>query len=160
MAADGSGQRRLTDHPQDDTKPRWATNDQLLWIRQIATRRTVWRAGADGAHPHPIRGADDRLLDHDLVVSPDGRRVAVITQTEAKKIDLVVVDLGTKREVSLGGEGVDEMPSWSPDGKWLVWSSTRSGDPELWVGSADGAHIRPLTKRPGADWLPRWVGGR
>jgi TolB protein len=49
------------------------------------------------------------------------------------------------------------MPTFSPDGRWLVWTGNQSGDPELWIARADGTEPRVLSPRPGPDWLPRWL---
>jgi Tol biopolymer transport system component len=51
---------------------------------------------------------------------------------------------------------VDDQPAWSPDGKYLVFPSDRTGDVELFLMRADGSGQTQLTKSPGADWLPRW----
>ncbi|HWQ93063.1 MAG TPA: hypothetical protein VN673_15415 [Clostridia bacterium] len=52
-------------------------------------------------------------------------------------------------------------PSWSPDGKHILFSTGRSGSNELWVMDADGTHERKLSEIdaypfPGrASWQPR-----
>ncbi|HMB67783.1 MAG TPA: alpha/beta hydrolase-fold protein, partial [bacterium] len=47
-------------------------------------------------------------------------------------------------------------PDWSPGGDSIVFSSDRSGDPELWLVGADGTGLRRLTHRPGVDSHPAW----
>jgi Tol biopolymer transport system component len=44
--------------------------------------------------------------------------------------------------------------AFSPDGKWIVYSSTASGDQELWAIRADGAMPVQLTHTPGNDGGP------
>ena len=39
----------------------------------------------------------------------------------------------------------DDTPQFSPDGKWIAFSSGRSGTPEIWVARADGLNVRRLT---------------
>jgi dipeptidyl aminopeptidase/acylaminoacyl peptidase len=39
----------------------------------------------------------------------------------------------------------DTAPRWSPDGKKLLFESTRSGSPQLWVVSAEGGEPKQLT---------------
>ena len=50
----------------------------------------------------------------------------------------------------------DALPSWSPDGKQLVFRSTRDGNKELYVIGADGAGLTRLTTSPGTDTFPHW----
>lgn len=50
--------------------------------------------------------------------------------------------------------GYDAEGSYSPDGKQIVFCSTRDGDPDLYVMNADGSHVRQLTNSPGYDGGP------
>jgi Tol biopolymer transport system component len=54
------------------------------------------------------------------------------------------------------GKSRDDMPAWSPDGKYLVFVADRNGDADLWLMRADGSGQTRLTTAKGADWLPRW----
>jgi Tol biopolymer transport system component len=159
MNADGTGVKRLTDEPRDDVSPAFtADGSQVLWIRQIGASRLLHRVGVDGSHPHVIRHPDSPVVTHNFVLSPDGTHVALAEQTNARTVNVVVVRLSDRAEVAvLGGDGVDEMPAWSPDSQWVVWSAGQKDEAELWVAQRDGAHARQITRRPGAEWLPRWV---
>lgn len=59
--------------------------------------------------------------------------------------------------------GYDAEGSYSPDGKQIVFCSSRDGDPDLYVMDADGGHVRQLTNTPGYDGGPffspdgKWV---
>ena len=48
------------------------------------------------------------------------------------------------------------FPSWSPDGKKIVFVSERDGNPEVYVVNADGSGLRNLTRHPGYDSDPAW----
>lgn len=51
----------------------------------------------------------------------------------------------------------DEDPQYSPDGSKIVFSSDRSGNPEIWISEADGSSPRQLTfLRSGSVGAPRW----
>src|SRR5262249_21133662 len=53
-------------------------------------------------------------------------------------------------------------PRWSPDGKWIVFSSNRTPDPDsnrnsdIFVVSTDGGEARKLTSNPGLHEAPQW----
>ncbi|HSG05304.1 MAG TPA: DPP IV N-terminal domain-containing protein [Nitrospiria bacterium] len=53
-------------------------------------------------------------------------------------------------------EEEDYLPSFSPDGKRLAYSSYASGNEEIWVMGADGKQARPITDSPKGDWSPAW----
>jgi TolB protein len=52
--------------------------------------------------------------------------------------------------------GDDRSGSWSPDGKRLVFDSTRDGNTELYVIDADGSNTVRLTNSPSAEWAASW----
>jgi TolB protein len=66
--------------------------------------------------------------------------------------------------------GTNLSPAWSSDGRQLAFSSSRSGDPEIYVSDAYGSQVRRLTSFKGPDvspvWNPRtnsqiaWISGR
>ena len=43
------------------------------------------------------------------------------------------------------GEGKNEHPSWAPDGKHLVFASTRGGRSQIYSMLADGTQVQQLT---------------
>lgn len=58
---------------------------------------------------------------------------------------------GTDIEVLIGGPGYDAEATVSPDGKYLVFTSTRSGDLELWRYTLDTGEMLQLTNTLGYD---------
>ena len=54
----------------------------------------------------------------------------------------------------------DIEPDWSPDGRGIVFASSRGGDFDIWVMRADGGDIRPLISTRGRDTQPVWIPGR
>ena len=66
--------------------------------------------------------------------------------------DIYVADAdGSNPEVLIGGEGYDAEATLSPDGKYLVFTSTRSGDLELWRYDMETGELLQLTDTLGYD---------
>jgi Tol biopolymer transport system component len=66
--------------------------------------------------------------------------------------DVYVRDLASGAErVLLGGFGYDAEATVSPKGDRIVFTSTRSGDLELWTCALDGSDLRQVTHSPGYD---------
>ena len=51
----------------------------------------------------------------------------------------------------------DRYPFWSPDGSQVVFSSDRSGTPQIWLMNADGSGLRRLTHGDANDDTPVWT---
>ena len=52
------------------------------------------------------------------------------------------------------GSSIDRQPVVSPDGKWIVFASNRSGNLDLWEVSTVNGTIRRLTDDAADDWDP------
>jgi TolB protein len=50
----------------------------------------------------------------------------------------------------------DEAPSWAPNARKLVFSSTRRGRADLYVIDRDGSNLRRLTRSAGNNTSPAW----
>lgn len=122
---------------------------------------------ADLARPATVLSNVAGVYEREAVFSPDGRRVAFVSQRdEPAGSDVFVATLNNGRleDVrnltlgTLGSAGLDVTPAWSPDGSQIAFASNRDGsDFKLWVMNADGSNPRPLTP-PGAyaDVFPTW----
>lgn len=55
------------------------------------------------------------------------------------------------------GNATDRQPAYSPDGKWVVFSSTRSGNLDLWKVSTENGEMRQLTDDAAQDWDPAFT---
>jgi Tol biopolymer transport system component len=55
------------------------------------------------------------------------------------------------------GSSIDRQPIFSPDGKWVAFTSNRSGNLDIWLQSLQTAQVRPLTDHTADDWDPAFV---
>lgn len=56
-----------------------------------------------------------------------------------------------------GGRDVNLFQDWSPDGRSLVYASSRTGRSQLYVVAADGTGTRRLTRVAADDLAPTWA---
>ncbi len=156
MNTDGATARRLTDHPTDDVRPRWSpAGDAIAWLTARDGAPRVWTMADDGTDMRPLRPMA-KAVDLDLAWSPSGRHIAVVEQTGPHDVRIVVLDREGREHGVIDGPGVDEHPAWSPDGSWLAFTTSRAGNPDVWIATADGSQSRPVSASPAPEWLPRW----
>lgn len=85
--------------------------------------------------------------------------------SESTKVDVVAVSLGEDgdsqisiKRLTVGGDN-NAFPSPSPDGKWVVFRSGRSGHKNLYIMDAEDGEaggIRQLTEGPWSDTMCNW----
>ncbi len=89
--------------------------------------------------------------------SPDGRFFAIAVKHKERD-DLVIIDVKRRREerripITLNGA---TSPSWSPDGKQIVFTGYDGGISDLFIVNSDGTDLRRLTNDRYADLSPTW----
>ncbi len=77
-------------------------------------------------------------------VSPDGKRVAVVTDAGDGASDLELYDLASGKLQALLSQGSNLAdPAWSPDGKTIAVTSYTLGAPRILLVAADGTRADP-----------------
>jgi len=89
--------------------------------------------------------------------SPDGRYFAIAAKRKDRD-DLVILDVKKDEEVRRIRVPLNGLttPSWSPDGKRLVFTGYDGGLSDLFIVNADGSNLHRLTNDKYADLEPSW----
>jgi dipeptidyl aminopeptidase/acylaminoacyl peptidase len=98
------------------------------------------------------------------IISPDGNHVLfTVTQTdwENNKYDTEIwISKNGKEPFQLTNnpEGNNSNPKWSPDGKWITFTSDRGDKNQIYVLYAEGGEAFPVTREKngvgGFEWSP------
>jgi TolB protein len=143
MNADGTDVTRLTRGPERDTQAAWSPDGRLVsFVRdksQGSAIPSLWIIGAEGSGAHRVaRGGS-------AAWSPDDKRLAV----GGLGLRIMNVD-GTHARAIFAGE--TEVAAWSRDGRRILFTSFRDGNPEVYVMRASGKGVRRLTRNSADDY--------
>ena len=87
--------------------------------------------------------------------TPDGR--IVYTSGPSGKLDLWIMESnGTGQKQLTADAGNTRVPSVSPDGRYVVFMSDRTGTSHIWRIDIDGSNARQLTNGNG-EWAPAFA---
>jgi dipeptidyl aminopeptidase/acylaminoacyl peptidase len=186
---------QLTSSPKGESNPRWLDDRRVLFSSDRDGRTTWWVISTDGGEATKL--VDDEKAPNNGSFSPDYKRAAFTEASErpdkkewddkVKKKDdgyyaekkltytqIWVYDIASKQRKQITSGPYDNQgPTWSPDGRWLAFSSNRTGtqmgDPnrsdntDLFLVPSDSGATRQLTTNRGPDRGPvfspdgRWI---
>jgi TolB protein len=88
--------------------------------------------------------------------SPDGRQLVVTLGGVDGNLDIYVLDINTRQTRRLTTHrAIDTEGSWSPDGRYIYFTSDRSGGPQIYRVRADGGTPERVTFEGGYNARPR-----
>jgi TolB protein len=151
---DGSGLRRLTNHPNIDVTPTWSpTGKQIAFTSDRTGTPQIWIMNDDGSEPHKVTN-ESRCDRPTWSISPNNE-IAYASQTGAGyDIRLYDVAKGTSSTIT-DGIGSNESPAFSPNGRHIAFTSTRAGKAQIFLIDRDGNNLRQIT-RTGMNRYPNW----
>ncbi|MCE9668860.1 tolB protein precursor protein [Myxococcus stipitatus] len=160
--ADGSEERRITTFHREDRSPQWSPDGRwLLFVSDREDRERLFLVRPDGSDLRAASAQSFAGDEREGTFSPDGQRLAYVSRSPdgLSRIWSVPVEGGAPVALTDGAHR-DDMPAWSPDGKYLAFVSERAGNVDLFLMRADGSGQTRLTTAEAPDWLPRWVARR
>lgn len=124
--ADGTGERKLLSTSEMDYSPSFSRDGK--WIVFTSERNgsaDIYRVHLDGSGLERL--TDDPAFDDQAVLSPDGNRLAFVSTHGTETADIWILDLRSRKLRNLTrGAGGNFRPNWSPDGRWIAFSSDRN----------------------------------
>ncbi|CUS31969.1 Tol-Pal system beta propeller repeat protein TolB [Candidatus Nitrospira nitrificans] len=148
--------QRLTTHAAGDLSPSWSPSGrELVFTSDRSGGPQIFLMSADGSNVRRLTFEGD--YNAAPAWSPRGNWIAYVCRTPKKEYKLCVITPdGQKRLQLTTGLGVDDSPSWSPDGRHLVFSSTVEGKSQIYMIDADGKDLERITFTGTHNSAPSW----
>jgi Tol biopolymer transport system component len=179
--ADGSGERKLNSGGSMDYDAMFSADGK--WIVFTSERKgssNIYRIHPDGSGVEQL--TDNDGFDDQASLSPDDNQLAFISSRGSGTNNVWILDIKTRKARNLTGApglqaaagkmGGFYRPSWSPDGKWIAFSSDRGTDfkghkfpapgwehiqaASIYVIQPDGTGLRKLTPDGEMAGSPKW----
>jgi len=164
VAATGGVPERVDTVGADVLSPALSPQGNRLAYTQALDDINIWRVELDAATRVK---AQTQLIastfwDHGPDYSPDGGRIVFVSDRSGSNGVWVCESDGSKpRLLHNCGPYVTGTPRWSPDGRWIAFDSRSciagaSGNPDVYLISADGGQPRRFTTEEAEDVVPSW----
>ena len=153
--SDGTGEHKLFANSGFDYHASFSADGK--WIVFTSERNgfgqaDIYRVNQDGSGLERL--TDSPALDDQASLSPDASQVAFVSTREKHTANIWILDVNTRKlhnltaQTGITGDSTKPNgffhPSWSPDGKWIAFSSDRNTQ---WIGHGNGSgweHIQEL----------------
>jgi Tol biopolymer transport system component len=122
------------------------TNGLIAWSQEVGGQHQLFSIRADATRKRQLTQNAVQALDADW--SPSGTRIVFgLEQDDRAGIAVMSADGSGLRVLTPGG--FQGQPSFSPDGKWIVYErDIAEGNNGVWLMGANGTNLRRVTRSP------------
>lgn len=169
-AADGSDERPLLAVRDVDYDPVWSPDAaSIVFTSEREGSADLFRSRPDGSGLERL--TDDPAYDDQAAFSPDGAQLVFVSSRKGGYAHLWTLDLATRQAKALtqGGVSGDFRPAWSPDGKWIAFSSDRGSSmpfahgrwehlqlADVYLIHPDGSGVKRISAPGNFCGSPKW----
>ncbi len=127
----------------------------VLLTHTVTAQSAKWDIGKTSGTAKTISFNTDEGTWMNLDVSPDGKEIVFDLLGDIYKMPVT----GGTATLLAGGRAFDVQPRFSPDGKFISYTSDKEGADNIWVMDADGKNPHAVTHETfrllnNATWLP------
>jgi Tol biopolymer transport system component len=149
---------RVTFDAGEDLAPAWSPNGRQVYFtsNRDGSLKVFRLTLEDSAEPELVYG--NELSTFVSSFSSDGKRALLVSTGGDSASDLLILDLekGGEPEVFRATRFDEEHAVFSPDGRWIAYSSNESGRPEIYVTPSSGGGRPRQLSTEGGIW-PKWI---
>jgi TolB protein len=157
LGGDGKTLRRLTppNRAIDVSPVPSPDGSQIAFCSNRGGGPQIYMMGAGGESPRRVSFVTSNYCTSPAW-SPKGDKIAFVCRADGN-FQMFLSDPDGSNAVQLTSLGSSEDPEFSPDGRYLVFSTTYfGGGYSIAIMRADGTSIKQVTKGRGGDFEPAW----
>jgi TolB protein len=151
---DGRNVVRLTNNNAIESTPTWSpTGTQIAFTSERSGTPQIYVVNVDGSG---LRRISSESYADRATWSPAPYNEIAFTARTGPGFDIKILNIasGETRQITFG-EGTNESPAWSPNGRHMAFMSTRAGRSQIFTVDRDGRNLRQITKE-GNNTTPHW----
>lgn len=150
--SDGTGLRRLTSTPTDESSPCWSPDGRwICFATRMGARRVLARVPASGGDMQRI-ATEGVMNPSEPDWSPDGKWIAFTAQMGGFNIAVVPAE-GGRATILVAGED----PSWAPNSRTLVYTRRVGGQRILSLLDVPTKQTKDIPRISGNNSQPAWA---
>ena len=157
VVADYDGENEVIVTEDDDPimSPAWSPDSRrIAYVSFDGNRSAIYvQQLRSGKH---IKVSSDPGINGAPSFSPDGRKLVLTLGGVDGNLDIYVLDLASKQKKRLTTHrAIDTEGTWSPDGRYIYFTSDRAGGPQIYRMSANGGSPERVTFEGSYNARPR-----
>jgi TolB protein len=146
--------RRLTQHRAIDTEPVWTRDGrEIIFTSDRSGSPQLYQVNVTGGKPKRL--TFEGRYNSAASLSPDGKYIAMV-HGDRGQYKIAQLERETGNLTVLTDSSLDESPSFSPNGKMVLYASTRGDNGFLFAISIDGRAKHKLSDQAGDIREPVW----
>ncbi len=130
----------------------WSPDSKFLLVSIVAVPNAAAPHGRPSIALVSLTDSSTRLVtspppefsDWSPAISPDGKRIAFVRSSGPGSLDdlyVVATTGGEPKRLTFDRRNIDDAPTWTPDGRDIIFSSARGGLSSLWRIAAAGGGV-------------------
>lgn len=154
IGADGGTPTRISTSGSIDTEPNFSPDGQwILFTSDRGGSPQIYRMPASGGPAERMTFTGTYNVSPRY--SPDGKSFAFV-QRDGSRFSIMLQEIGTRQVIPLTDGGIDESPSFAPNGQMILYASIQGGRGILAAVSNDGRIKQRVTASSGDVREPAW----
>ncbi len=150
----GAEPRRITTSSAIDTEPTFSSDGKTIYfVSDRGGTPQIYKMGATGSNVERVTFTGNYNISP--TVSPDGKLLAFVSRVSGA-FKLHVLDLASGTVTAITDTSADEKPSFSPNGRQLLYATEQQGKEALMMATIDGKVKSRLVGSDGDLRQPHW----